>query len=583
MPNVYVTFPEIAQSVSRPVVYDIVSQVEEITKIDRNTKIYFPGESQKMQQPGTSLDNAGATAQSRDPNFENDNYLFIEVAEDFSKETLSATNTTGMYHHSLFTDDQLGVYLAPMYATCKVIISFKYRSKSKTEAMRWHDDIRMRVSQMRDVNIHSVTYHYPLPGVLVYLLKVIHETRENKFGYGEDFAQYIQRNSANRLTLVGDLAGKEAKFAIPETQARIVGLFEFDGIPDKPELDTSTGTHTVSFDYSFSYERPLACHAKYPIMVHNQLLPREFIEFVNRSKNFDDEPMHYSPSLKGLSFFEAEKQLPMRLDLHPQVTLPPYDDFVCENTYPGTASVLVALCELDETDFKTLLNLKELGDYQLDPTVLDFIQNSEYGFMLRPYLSLLNISVYKNNGLVHYSRLQIDNDLNVKFKEPADPRFCYRVRIALSADIGSVTIPAVKRLSARPKAFVKLIGAIDTMLRDNPGFAVLATRDKLPEPDVAKVFKFLTGYDMVGSQDIASLATYTTGPVGITTAPGGYGGQYPQQSFVAMSGLALERYRKERIRRNIVTVDEILTGLPGWYLQEDTNIIAEVNNGYRIS
>lgn len=558
MPNVYVTFPEIAQSVSRPIIYDIISQVEDIVKINKSTKVYFPGESQRMSQPGSTIDHAPFADPDRDPLFENDNYLFIEVDEDFETESITATNNTGACHNALFADDVLGVYLAPMYATAQVTIHFKYRAKSKTEALRWRDDIRMRVSQMRDINLHDITYHYPLPANLTKLLRYIHAAREGKHGYGDSFADYIKQYSVNRLTLIGDLANKEAKFAISETQMRIVGMYGFDAISDKPEYDQDIGTHTVSFDYKFTYERPLACHAKYPIMVHNQILPREVVEFVNQSYNLDNIPKTYSPMLKGLANFEAEYQIPKMTGCNTHISIPPYDDFTTKVKYSGTTAFTTVLCELDENDMMSLFNLRELGDYALDSDVLRFLADGEYYYLTKPYKSLINVSVYDSDNLIHYEKYEVDTDLNIRFKQPMSPRGCYRARLSLMTDLTSLMPGALERFAKHPAAFVALISAIDEALAQHPGFAILGSRTVLPLQAVVQAKLFLTGNLDELNKDPRSLGIYRSSSVSTTILPSGFTKENPSSSFVPYYGKVLATYQKKRVMSARVNADKII-------------------------
>lgn len=558
MPNVYVTFPEISQSVSRPIIFDIISQVEDIVKINKSTKIYFPGDNQRMMQPGSSIEHEPFADPDRDPLFENDNYLFIEVEEDFELESLSATNTTGACHNAVFVDNYLGVYLAPMYATSAVTVHFKYRTKSKTEAIRWRDDMRMRVSQMRDVNLHDISYHYPLPSVLVKLLVEIHRTRENKHGYGETLSEYIKQYSTNRLTLVGDLANKEAKFAISETQARIVGLYTFDGIPEKPEANDDIGTYTVSFDYKFTYERPLGCQAKYPVMVHNQLLPRELIEFVNKSYDLENVPKTYSPVLKGLSHFEAEYQLPQRINLHTHISIPEYDDFICSVSYTGTTAFMTVLCELDESDNMSLFNLRELGDYAFDENVLAFLADIEHPYLMIPYKSLINICIYDGDNLVHYNKYVVDRDLNVRFLQPMNPRGCYRVRFCLMTDLSSLMPGALNRFTGYPAAFVAMLGAVDEALANHPGFTELGSRTSLPAQAIRQAQLFLQGNIDELLKDPYSRGIYRGTSVGVAKVPDGFSTQNPQIKFVPIYGHQLRNYQRKRMQEGKLSVQKII-------------------------
>lgn len=563
MPNISVTFPEIAQSVSRPVIFDIISQVEDIVKIDKSTKIYFAGDTQRMQQPGTSIDATGVGSQNKDPEFTNLRRLQIEVTEDFAVETLSATPVHGLGNSLLFGDDSLGVYLAPMYATSAVSIAFKYVCNGKTEALRWRDDMRIRVSQMRDVNLHDISYHYILPTPFVELLAEVYTAREAKCGYGDSFVNYVKHHSCDRLGVIGDLAGKEARLSISETQMRIVGLFDFDGLPEKPELESESGTWSISFSYKFTYERPVTCYARYPIMVHNQLLRPELVGFTNGSYDLENVPKSYSGSLNGLSFFESDNQLTQRFNPRSEIILPEYDDFATKYPYRGLGNVLTALCEVDETDNRTLLNLTELGDIAIDADILDFILKSEFRYITQPYKSILNLTLYRNNDLAYRDSLTVTSALDVKGSRDLDLRNCHRVKLLLVTDLSMLDNAAIERLKQYPKAFVKIVSSIDELLRNHPGILSLGDKRTISDSDFNILYRFLTGIDLRTGTVMANLPVASgSSAVTISTIRNKYvntGNNYrPLDVFRNIRGPELERYRRERIQMNKVLLSEII-------------------------
>jgi len=59
---VNMAIPETEQTIIRPIIIDMVKQISEITKIDNNIKILFPGDIGKMHQSGSTID-----SDSREP------------------------------------------------------------------------------------------------------------------------------------------------------------------------------------------------------------------------------------------------------------------------------------------------------------------------------------------------------------------------------------------------------------------------------------------------------------------------------------------------------------------------------------
>lgn len=507
MPNINITLPESSQSITRPVIFEIIDQVRKITKINKETKIFFPGDSRNMQTPGSGID----SNQERYATFGTNHYTFIEVEEDYDPEALGTTAVAQQEHIPVFLDTALGIYIAPIYATSKITINFKYRCPSKTEALRWRDDMRMKISQLRDINLHNITYHYLLPMEAVMLLKTIHERRETIEGYGQSFEAYFTEHTTSRLTLVGDLAGQESRLAVSETQMRLIGMYDFDGLPEKIEKDDQTGTWMINFGYKFTYEKPIAVNMKYPIMVHNQLLPRSYIAFVD--KNYDPQKVDrsFTLSLGAMNYFESDSRMDRRRNPQALIRLPDFDDYSLPSAPVGTGSVFVALSNVNLNDRVSLLNLTDLSPLTLDQDILAFFKAVEYPYLCDLYSSIFHLSLYRNDQLTHKSSLTCDLDLNVKASSPLNLRHQHRVRLSLVTDLTLLKKSAIDRLRAYPKALVKTISAMNEILRNLPDFVNLGDQTHVSALDFNAVYMLLTGYAMTNGQGVPSNQFYSNG------------------------------------------------------------------------
>lgn len=493
MPNVKMTLPDIAQSVSRPIVFDVIHQLQEITKIDTSAKIFFPGDIEHMQQSGSSLD-----TKSRDALFGSDRIVFIEVEENFD---VGAIQTTGVYqreHLPIFKDDLLGVRMTPVYATSDIVINVKYRTESKTEAQRWIDDMRISLSQLRDINLHQFTYHYLIPEAYLNILEGIHTAREAVAGYGQTFDEYLVSNATSRLTTIGDLVNKDRRLAVSETQGRVIGTYAFDGVPDKKEREGATATYVVSFSYKFSYERPAACELLYPIIVHNQLLPKALIDFNKEALNPTQPALSFTRSLEALNYFE-QSSVHLRYS-QPQYTihLPSYDEFIPSNVQFGTGTIFFALCTKDNPQSNELLNLNELGDLVLDADILTFLRESEYQYMTQLYQSVVQISLYRGEHLAGNEGLVCDRELRLSTLADIDLRTVHHIRFSLITDLTLLKEEAIARLRKYPKALAKIIEALNELLANHPRLSALRGKNMVTAVDFAPFYRFLTGMDYKG-------------------------------------------------------------------------------------
>jgi hypothetical protein len=497
MPNISLTLHETQQSVTRPVIFDIINQVQAITKIDTSTKVFFPGDQGKMQTPGSSIEPDA----ERYAIFNSDRYNFIEVEEDYDKNTLGSTAVTRREHIRVYEDAKLQTYIAPVYATSEVTINFKYRCPSKSEALRWRDDIRMRVSSLRDLNMHNITYHYLLPTEFLVVLTAIHENREATDGYEQTFDEYVTAYSTDRLTLISGITGQDARLAISETQTRIIGLYTFDGIPDKPEHEEDNGNWTSSFSYKFTYEKPIACNMKYPVMVHNKLLPEYLVSFTDKAYDIDRVSKSYTTSLYALSGFEYDTIMNSKMKPNFTLKIPAFDDFYTDQFVKATGTILMALSEVD-TDKRTLLNLNELGDIILDTDILQFILESEVPYIAIPYQSIISVSLYRNEYLTSGSSLVCTDTLDIKATSDLNLRNQHRVRLALVTDISLLSREALLRLMKYPKALVKIIAAINELLRQHPDLLKLIGKSSISINDFNVIYWLLTGKEFAVNNGI---------------------------------------------------------------------------------
>lgn len=552
MPNISLTLSGTDQSISRPVVLDIIGQLQDITKINPATKIFFAGDIRRMQTPGTSIDGND----ERFAMFNTNNIIFIEVQEDFDINTVGSTAVTRPEQHPVFIDEALDVKVTPVYATTNMVINFRYRCVSKTEALRWRDDIRLRASQMRDINIHDLTYHYVLPLETLVLLKFIHDTKELTAPYNETYEEFIIRNSTDRLTLIGDLVNQDARLAISETQCRVVGLYDWDVLPEKTERE-ETGVWTVSFSYKFNFEKPIACHMRYPIMVHNNLLPSHYTLFTNAEQDLYHVPKNYPLSLGALAGFEHDTTMDYRRSHEPIIRLPRFDDFEIKHVPTGTGTAIIALCQVDQ-DKRQLLNLHELGDIALDSDILEFIQLVEYPYICKLYKSIFHISLYRNEHLTYTTTLDCDNTLMVKAVEDLNLRNIHRLRIALVTDLTLLPWEALDRLRRYPKVLVKVIACMNELLRNHPDFVNLGNKSRITELEFSPIYAILTGLNYDNGRGRPKGDFYGEG-IRVNAWPNKGHNSYNKTLFRDIDPRIVAQYRNNRTSFNTVMPTGIIS------------------------
>ena len=488
MPNVMLTIPNVTQSVHRPIILDIVEQVKAITKINESTDVYFLSEEGYSQTPGSSIASA-----NHHPKFAAQRMVIIDVEHTTNLDNLATSVSNRSEHIPIIEDPHLGLIVRPIYESTDVKINFRYRTISKQEAKRWKDDIAIRVSAMRDMFIHNIHYHYGLPPQVWNLLGEVHNKREMNQGYGETFGQYIERLSKGRLTVVGEGTGTNTLPVIAEKATRIIGLFDFEAIPEKSEYEEESGTYMISFTYKFTYDCPVGCNAVYPIMVHNQYLADEYIVDTTAYPRLDMVPKRYSESAFAFSHFESDTTID---SVHPHdlyIRIPHIDDYIVPMMHAGTATAILLLMKM-ETPGKdqVLFNLQDMGDVQIDEDLMKFLLEVEYPYLTKLYHSVFHLSLIENEQLCDPMRLSVNHRLDVITHRVIDLRKTYRVRIALVVDLSLLHPSALERLSKYPKAFVKFFQAANELLRTRADFQRLGDQNFISQAQI-NVIKILMG------------------------------------------------------------------------------------------
>lgn len=456
MPNIRITVPNTKESVLRPVVLDIVRQLEWLTQIGTKTPITYPDEHETPYQPGSTIDDPEHAQGALHTN----SRIAIEVDEDYDPANIYSTAVAQAEHRPIFMDDFIGVTMKPIYSPTNVKINFKYKAKSKTAAMRWRDDIRVRTSSMRDVNLHSVSYHYLIPEQMIDILKEVHKLREAQGGYGEDWANYMAGNSSTRITRIANMSGSQSSLGVAEKQARIVGYFDFEYAPEKGEKEGDEPTWTTTFTYSFRFDKPLEINLKYPTVIHNQVLS---LKYRPQSESFDEDQQwrSYSMSAEAFKEFEIQDEHFNKIAGYRKIiAIPKFDEFLPEMQPSGTYGVFSALCQITNENKKELTNLRELVDVNLHPSILKFIDESEWSYMTKPYQSILNISLFRGFHLADSRAITMDQSLNISSVADLNIRVSNRIMMFIVDDISLLSADAIRRLRNYPEVIGLLFAHI---------------------------------------------------------------------------------------------------------------------------
>lgn len=460
-PMPVVTFPLSSTefSVFNSIYYKIIEDVANTVEIDQNalTVLYKNLEYAKTDNEDTlsikSSDGKPTTISKR--------RFVVRVNQEYDEDNLDTMATHQEEHFPIFMDHTTGVSIAPVYMQMDVELEFEYLSPSRTELGSMRDKIRMHLSRTRNIGHHEVEYTMLIPSPVEEFVADVHELRNRLIP--KELDAYFLENSSKRVHLITDMVNEDnVKLGVKEKQVRIVGTYGFSPLPEKSETDNSNNSSKFSFTYKFSVTVPRHLVIRYPAMICNRLLPNKYLSFVEKARVKENHEREVGVNYIGFSnynfsIFEANKQLGRRVNIELPINVPSFDEFKTKQGHKGYGLVMSFLLEIDETDNRSLFNLKELGDYHIATKTLNWLEVGDYENITSPYESFMYLGLHQENKFFDGPVLTVDQELNVKSKVDLDLTKPVRVTIGLSIDMSMLANKVIESLNKDPEMFLDFL------------------------------------------------------------------------------------------------------------------------------
>lgn len=453
--SINVPLSNVLQTVERPVVYDVIRRLQDLTQISSKTPIRFYGADARGMQYNSSI-TKDKESDNLWPHIAN---LTIEVEEDHDPDHLLSTPVKQQNAPPVFEDRELGISIKPVYSVSIVKIRFLYKAADKNEAEKWRNEIRTRFSAGRDIFMHDVQYSWHVPEVYVAILQELYRLRQNVAGYEDTFPQYLTSGFTSKATFTTNLSATQSALVISEPQCRIQGQFDFEGMPEKAAKEDEPNLWATSFTYQFRYDKPVNSVMVYPVSVHQQMVPAKY-RYNNAEYSYQALCKQYAASLNGLAKFESDT-MDLRYRSNQGLDIPWFDHFTPSSIPAGTVKVVNVLTSVTEQDRKSLFKLDDLGEFNIRSEIVEFIRSSEYSFITKPGASVIQLHYYQDHFIREQANLTVGPDLMVSAVDDFDLRKQHRVRISLVANFSMLNKAALTRLRANPLVAAIIVTAIN--------------------------------------------------------------------------------------------------------------------------
>ena len=488
MPNVLVPIPAIRHTVYRPVMRQIIEKLKRVSLISKDTGVLLrEGEEETFKFTDSFYRDERVETPGSNPN---DAYILVTTDTILDEESVSTTPVRSDAHPAFWRDPEIRMHLRPVYVRADIVFNITYVSSSREDVYRWYHDLRLKVSQLADINIHDVEYTYMLPGPLLNLLRDVYKLRnEVEVGRWHTFLDYVLYGSTGRLRGMSDMMGDKIELGIDEKQSRIVGQYGFSPLPDKPEYDSDKSKYKVSFEYRVSIEVPVAIKARYPVLICNQLLPSKYVLPTETNNDVEDRPRYTSGTMDGLHTFEST--LSNHTTPLGYVRIPGFDDWIIPHTIEKHVPVLSVLAAISKDDRRTLFNLDtDIEPFTLSPVLLDWLRSGEYQYLSKPYFSIFYLQLYRDDKLIDWDTLEITSSLTIQSK--VDLQLCktYHVVLNLLVDVSILQDRMLKVFIDRPDILYIYLRALNEDYVNHPHILNRIVKRKPSKEDVVTVLRY---------------------------------------------------------------------------------------------
>lgn len=456
MPTVALEIPETYDSITRPVTTGVVRDLIEYFELPNDTNVRYTGSAQEMAQRGSALADHRSNL-----HFPFGNRVNVELVETYLEEGVLNTAVKRRDNNFVFLDPQLLVSMKPVYTKTEAVISFRYRTTSRVQALKWRDTLRRKLTQGTQAILHEIVYHYPTPPVLHAILEHIHTKRETVAGYGDSFTEWLKQHYDPRMTVLSNQSGSRGAVVIPEKQIQVQGWLDFASTPDEPEKQEDGDTWTISFDYTIQYDKVTAMVLDYPIVVHNQLLDDKYLDY---QEPYNPYEVPRNPSHTG-RLAETFSKTNYSFDYAFEgVKIPTFDHWKPRGNSYREVPVFTALAAVELDDPHQIANLLELGDTHFTQSVLNFLYRERY-YLTTHLASVFHVTFYRGNLPLSANDYYVDEDLNVRSKKALNPRDVHHFRVAIVTDLGSLSRRAKDALRRDPEVCFQVVDVLDGLQR----------------------------------------------------------------------------------------------------------------------
>ena len=407
--------PNLYQSTDKKVLHSVVKDLVKDGWVPEYDRLEITREGYKSQTRG-----GGVKKGTRRKWQKNEIQIKVEVEKENSQANIAQVRTGDSQTMPCFNDTGTGTSILPHYDETVWAMNIRVRSASRSMLEEWSAQVRLGSQRGVDRLNHNVQYSYGLSIDSFNLLMEVYERREARYGYGMSFPDYISRYSLNSMAVI--TAGKGECIEYTEKQLEVTGYFNVQPAPKIQEV--SEGLYEGSLIYTFTLNRPFGLVHYFPLMVHQQVMPWEYMS--SDQDNYENV-LVYCPIMRGFTNVREASST-----VYQDITVPSMDRGWGGKYPPGYHPLVSFMVTIDDEDDKVLFNLRNAEDIELDFGLLNAIQNHWTGRIHIPYATPFLLTLHQDKHLVEQGAVTLDEHLDVVTDRDLYGRSIFRVTLCIT-------------------------------------------------------------------------------------------------------------------------------------------------------
>lgn len=430
----------IEETITRNILITVVSDIKALLGMKKDIYTVF-------DEKDTVVKKKNALGEVKGQNtFKEDmfNIDFEETTEDGHELSLMPLRPD---FKPIYFDQDVESSIIPITIQRKMEIRVKYSNKSKSKIFAVANKLKLMTADDSMYKEHELEYHYTIPTFVTKLIAHINNLRNIRMD-GENkltLDQYIDKTFDDRVDFTNTLDGdiNKTELVIREAQTQIEGYITDELHSIKPEYDENLNTYYMEFSYCLSYEKVVSLLVKYPIMVYNTLIDKNFRTFLKEPKR---KPKTLGTLTRSIQqdLTKTDNVFNIR-DNNYYVTIPEYDNEVLPRPLGYTSRMFSVLTQVDEFDRTLLFNINDIPKIKFRKGVLDFIMFSERKYVGEELSSLIHIELFQNNKKAYKNNIILEEDGTLRSSQELDFKYVYRVVFNIVTDVSYLNNSAKER------------------------------------------------------------------------------------------------------------------------------------------